>query len=212
MSNTIGPKQLLSELYQTMEASFESLPLATQPSDLIPGEGDPQTKVMLVGEAPGHHEHVQRRPFVGRSGQLLRQTLEKAALPPETVYISNIVKVRPPDNRDPLPQEIAAFRPYLDREIEIISPRVIITLGRFSMAKFLPEVKISQVHGRLHRVRWQDRLQYILPMYHPAAALRGNQMRQSFEADFAKVPKILAWIEQQQELDELAQDVETALF
>ncbi len=182
----------LSALKADLETNFHSLPLVSQVADIVHGEGNEQAQVMLIGEAPGYHEVVARRPFVGRSGQLLRATMTEVGLEPAGVYISNIVKARPPDNRDPDPAEIAAFKPYLDQEIQLINPQLIITLGRFSMAKFLPEVKISQVHGRLHKVQWQGQRLFVLPMYHPAAALRSTQMKTSFVTDFAKVPKILA--------------------
>lgn len=202
----------LQQLYQRMEKAYQDLPLATAETDIIPGEGSASAQILLIGEAPGHHEHLQRRPFVGRSGQFLRKTLDLVGQPPSEVYISNIVKVRPPDNRDPTPAEIAAFKPYLDQEIEIIAPKLIVTLGRFSMAKFLPDVKISQVHGRLHKIMWNDRLRFILPMYHPAAGLRNGKVRQSFEDDFKKIKKTLSWIDQQIELEELAGSVKDTLL
>jgi DNA polymerase len=202
----------LVTLAQTLEKNFDNLPLATKPEDLVPGEGNASASVMLIGEAPGYYESVERRPFVGRSGKLLRKTLVEIGLPPEKVWISNIVKVRPPENRDPTPEEIAAFRPYLNQEIALINPKIIVTLGRFSMAKFLPEVKISQVHGRLHKVQWEGRLTYVLPMYHPAAALRSTQVTESFLADFKKIPKILTWLTEQQEVKKTKRKIEEALF
>ena len=167
---------------------------------------------MLIGEAPGHHEQIQRRPFVGRSGQLLRTTLTEVGYPPGEVYISNIVKARPPENRDPFPAEIEAYRPFLNREIHLLQPKIIITLGRFSMAKFLPEVKVSHVHGRLHRVTWEDQSLYVLPMYHPAAGLRSSSVKSAFVADFQKLPKIMQWLSEQQETEQLKKQVEEVLF
>lgn len=202
----------LRALYAKMEADFEALPIATQPTDIIPGEGNADKPIMLIGEAPGHHEHVQRRPFVGRSGQFLRKTLEAVGLPPAKVYISNIVKVRPPENRDPTPAEIAAFKPYLDQEIELLQPKLIVTLGRFSMAKFLPDVKISQVHGRLHKLNWNNQRTFVLPMYHPAAGLRNGKVRASFEQDFQIIHKILDWIDHQHQVEAFAGEVEEALL
>ena len=122
------------------------------------------------------------------------------------------MKVRPPENRDPTPEEIRAYKPYLDKEIEIIQPKLIITLGRFSMAKFLPDVRISQVHGRLHRVKWNDQTLYILPMYHPAAALRGTEMKNAFLKDFQKIPKVLAWIESQVGAAEQEEEIKNTIF
>lgn len=187
--------QQLDRLYAEMESLAGTLPLTKQPTDIIPGEGNTEARVLLIGEAPGYHEHQQRRPFVGRSGQLLRTVLEEAGTSVASVYISNIVKARPPENRDPTPAEIAAYKPYLDQEIEILSPQLVVTLGRFSMAKFLPKVKISAVHGNTHRVTWNDQMLYVLPQYHPAAALRGTRVMEAFKADIAKIPAVLSWIQ-----------------
>ncbi|MFH2118430.1 MAG: uracil-DNA glycosylase [Candidatus Paceibacterota bacterium] len=202
----------LEKLHQNLEKNFADLLLATKPEDLVHGEGNAEAEVMFIGEGPGFYEARERRPFVGRSGKLLRKTLNEIDLPPAKVWISNIVKVRPPENRDPTPEEIDAFKPYLNREIELIDPVVIATLGRFSMAKFLPEVKISQVHGRLHKVQWNSKPLYVLPMYHPAAALRSTKITESFVTDFKKLPKILKWIEDQQEIKKIKGVVEEALF
>lgn len=203
----------LQKVYQELEAAAPSLPLAQVATDIVPGEGSAEAKIMFIGEAPGYFEAVQRRPFVGKSGQLFRKILKEEAGYDETeVYISNIVKVRPPDNRDPLPKEIEAYKPFLNQEIEIIEPDLIVTLGRFSMAKFLPDVKVSQVHGRLHKIKWHDRMLYILPMYHPAAALRAPQVKLSFIEDFKKLPKILSWIDEQAEVQAFKQDVADSLL
>ena len=187
----------LSELKELLEENLTNLPLVTKVTDIVHGEGDARAEVMFIGEAPGYHEHVQRRPFVGRSGQLLRKTLTEVGLSPEQVFISNIVKARPPDNRDPLPEEIEAFRPFLNREIELIDPQLIVTLGRFSMAKFLPDARVSQVHGRVHRVIWQEKPVYVLPMYHPAAALRSAQLKTTFVNDFEKIIPVLNWVKEE---------------
>lgn len=203
---------LLEELKNKLEDSYKNLPLVTKKEDLVHGEGDALAKIMCIGEAPGREEALQRRPFVGRSGKLLRKKLEEVGLPPAKVFISNIVKVRPPENRDPTPTEILAYRPFLNQEIEILKPQIIVTLGRFSMAKFLPEVKISQVHGRLHKVTWEGRDLFIMPMYHPAAALRSTKMMESFTYDFKKLPKILSWLEEQAKTENLKGDIKDILF
>jgi DNA polymerase len=158
----------------------------------VPGEGDPNAAVMLIGEAPGWHENQQGRPFVGAAGQLLEQLLQSVGLRRDRVFIANVVKHRPPDNRDPLPEEIQACNGYLDRQIAIVDPRVIVTLGRFSLNKFLPGERISRVHGVARRLG--DRL--ILPMYHPAAALHQNSLRRTVEEDFQRLPAVLAEAEQ----------------
>lgn len=202
----------LNSLKADLEKNYRHFPLVEKASDLIHGEGHETAEIMLIGEAPGFHESVQRRPFVGRSGQLLRKVLAENGLLEEQLYISNIIKVRPPDNRDPLPQEILAFKPYLDAEIQLIKPKLIITLGRFSMAKFLSKVKVSAVHGRLHKIKWQEQLLYILPMYHPAAALRATKLKQAFIHDFAKIKKVLDFIETASDEQKFTSVVKEALL
>lgn len=199
-------------LQADLEANYKTLPLVEKPTDLVHGEGNEQALVMLIGEAPGYYESVERRPFVGRSGQLLRKVLAESGLQASQVYISNIIKVRPPDNRDPLPHEILAFKPYLDAEINLIKPKLIVTLGRFSMAKFLPDVKVSQVHGRLHKIKWNEQTLFILPMYHPAAALRATKVKDSFINDFAKIEKIINFVQTAKEGEEFKEIVKEALL
>lgn len=208
----LSKAELLAAVGADMEAIASELPLANSGRDIVPGEGSSSAKIMFIGEAPGEEEARQRRPFVGRSGQLFRQVLTKVGYSPTEVYISNIVKVRPPGNRDPMPDEITAFKPFLDREIAILEPDLIVTLGRYSMGKFLPGVKISQVHGRLHKVAWNDKTMFVLPMYHPAAALRAPNVKQAFEADFQKLPKVLGWVQDQHAVAELKAEVSEALL
>jgi uracil-DNA glycosylase len=167
-------------------AGNKSLPLLE--SNLVFGEGNIDCKVMFIGEAPGVNEDRLRRPFVGRGGQLLDRVIEGIGWKRKDVYISNIVKRRPPENRDPLPKEIEAYKPYLTRQIEIINPKVVVTLGRFSMNYFLPDAKITNDHGRVFKIG--DRLVY--PVYHPAAALRSTHMMNVFREDIAKLPKVLS--------------------
>src|SRR3989344_4227023 len=142
---------------------------------------------MFIGEAPGFHEDRLGRPFVGRAGQLLDALLSEIDWPRKSVYITNIVKRRPPDNRDPLPEEIKAYASYLTRQIESINPKIIVALGRFAMNFFLPEAKISRDHGRV--VRHAGRL--VAPLYHPAAALRSTAVEKELREDFRKLPRIL---------------------
>lgn len=212
MKSSLADAVSLSDIQQMLEAQADSLPLLEVATDVVPGEGKETARVMFIGEAPGYHESVQRRPFVGRSGKLFRSVLENIGISPKDVYITNIVKARPPENRDPSVKEILAYKPFLDREIEIIQPSLIVTLGRFSMAKFLPDVKISQVHGRLHRVTWNETKLYTLPMYHPAAALRSTKVKDYFVADFDKIRKILDWIDQQKEVEDFSEEVKDILF
>lgn len=208
----MSSRDLLLELHQELESLVGSLPLTAHYTDIVPGEGTVGASILFIGEAPGFQETVERRPFVGRSGKLLRNTIETVGLEPNQYYITNIVKARPPENRDPLPQEIAAYKPFLDREIEILSPAVVVTLGRLSMAKFLPNVKISQVHGKLHKVLWNGKRVFVLPMYHPAAALRATRVKDAFIADFSKIQNILTWIDKQVQEDTFEESMVEALI
>jgi len=172
---------------------FKSLDIAKNAIHAVPGEGNPDTKIMFIGEAPGFNEDREGRPFVGQAGKLLEKTLaEVMNLKRDDVYITNIVKFRPPDNRDPTPVEIEACRDWLDRQISIIAPKIICTLGRFSLAKFIPDVTISRVHGQSRFVEFGGIKYIIFPMYHPAAALRAGSMMQEFIADFHKLKTLLS--------------------
>lgn len=175
----------LAALAEEMEKD-EVLPL--KGANLVFGEGDPDAAVCFIGEAPGFFEDQQKRPFVGRAGQLLEKLIVELGWKRVDVYITNIVKRRPPENRDPLPEEIEAYRPYLARQIEILKPKIIAPLGRFSMNYFLPTAKISRDQGKLFRVG--DNLVY--PMFHPAAALRGTGTLTLLRESFTKLPGILA--------------------
>lgn len=179
-------EELLKKLELEILAD-KNLPLAGE-ANLVFGEGSADPKVLFIGEAPGFHEDQQKRPFVGRAGQLLRKMIREVGWKEEEVYITNIVKRRPPDNRDPLPEEIEAYKPYLTRQIEIINPKVIAPLGRFSMNYFLPEAKISRDQGRVFRLNGR----LIVPLYHPAAALRGTGVLEELKASFKKLPDIVA--------------------
>lgn len=175
----------METLKKEMEAD-KNLPLFGH-ANLVFGEGNPEAEIMFIGEAPGFHEDKLGRPFVGQAGKLLDKLLTDIKLPRGSVYITNIVKRRPPGNRDPLPEEIAAYKPYLKKQIQIIDPKVIATLGRFAMNYFLPDFKISQSHG----VRVILRGKIIYPLYHPAAALRSTAVLKDLEADFKKLPLLL---------------------
>lgn len=168
-----------------------SLPLREGATQLVFGEGNCDTELYFLGEAPGYYEDRDGRPFVGLAGKLLDQLIQSIGYARSDVYISNVVRFRPPANRDPLPEEIEAFQPYVDKEIEIINPKVIVTLGRFSMGKFLPEARISQVHGQVFNVDWNGKKVTVIPMYHPAAALRSTAILASIKEDFAKIKEFL---------------------
>ena len=150
----------------------------------VTGEGPADAEIMFIGEAPGFHENEQGRPFVGAAGKFFEQLLEQAGLIRSEVFITNVVKCRPPANRDPQPEELMACRGYLEGQIESINPSIIVTLGRISMGKYFPGAKITSVHGQMQNIDGR----FIIPMYHPAAALHQPALRPSILADFAKLP------------------------
>jgi DNA polymerase len=161
----------------------------------VPGDGPENAALMFIGEGPGFHEDQQGKPFVGAAGQFLDELLQSIGLQRADVYITNVVKCRPPGNRDPQPEEIAACQPYLDRQIALIKPKVIVTLGRYSMARAFPYEKISVIHGKPRKV---GEIVYV-PMFHPAAALHQPSLRKTVEDDFARLPGILAELHQVEE-------------
>jgi len=163
----------------------------------VPGEGPENAEIMFIGEAPGWHEDQQGRPFVGPAGQYLEKLLASIGLNRQQVYITNVIKTRPPGNRDPLPTEVQNCRQWLERQIEIISPRMIVTLGRYSMAMFFPGKSISKIHGTAQR---QDNIIYYA-MYHPAAALHQQSLRQAIETDMLKIPSLLAEVKNVPEVE-----------
>jgi len=153
----------------------------------VPGEGNINSEIIFIGEAPGQTEDLTGRPFVGRAGKLLESLLQEIGYKREDVWIGNIIKHRPPENRDPLPDEIAACEPYLSLQIKTISPLLIITLGRFSMNYFYSEGKITRDHGHLIKAKGFN----VYPVYHPAAALRNPTMAQTLKSDFLRIPQVL---------------------
>lgn len=165
--------------------------LAEQATNLVMGDGNIDADIVFIGEAPGKNEDEQGLPFVGAAGKFLNEMLAAAGMDRSDVYITNIVKYRPPNNRDPLPEEKKAFWPYLLKQLQIIEPKVAITLGRHSMEYFLPDMKISQIHGQPKRIQFGDHKLVIVPLYHPAAALYNGSMRQTLIDDFLTVPKII---------------------
>jgi len=157
----------------------------------VVGEGNPEAEIMFIGEAPGFWEDREGRPFVGQAGKLLDKLFSKIGLERKEVFITNVLKHRPPGNRDPLPAEISACKEWLDRQIEIIKPRIIVTLGRFALAKFLPSGKITRIHGQMKVVSFQGRRIIVFPLFHPAAGLRNDQILKNLEEDFQKIPGLL---------------------
>ena len=183
--------EALHNLKDEMEKD-DSLPLKKDAGKLVFGSGNTEAKILAIGEGPGRTESVQGLPFVGQAGKLLDKLFILAGLDRKKVFITNIVHHRPPENRDPLPNEIEAYGKYLDQIINIIKPKMIITLGRFSMAKFLPDVFISGVHGKSFKVSWGDPLLgdvlklIVVPMYHPAASLRNGKILEAEKEDFLR--------------------------
>ena len=184
-SATIDPAWL--PLYEEI-ADCPRCALARTRTQTVPGDGPARADIMLIGEAPGAREDESGLPFVGPSGRFLDELLAGIGLSRDTVYIANVVKCRPPANRDPEPAEIEACEDYLDRQIAIVDPRVIVTLGRFSMARWFPGEAISRVHGKPKHAAGRT----VVPMYHPAAALHRGDLRPVIQADFATLPALIA--------------------
>ena len=182
----MDPSEVLAQI--TAEVSnCQACALYHSRKNAVPGEGPAKSEIMFIGEGPGFYENEQGRPFVGAAGKFLDELLAQAGLKRSEVWIGNVVKCRPPGNRDPLPEELAACDKYLERQIAAISPKTIITLGRYSMGKFMPGAKISAVHGQMRRVG--DR--FVIAMFHPAAALHQASLKPAIMKDFAQLPKLL---------------------
>lgn len=194
---TMPVEQQLAEIRKTIDVCT-LCELHRSATNAVPGEGNPNARILLIGEAPGWHEDKEGKPFVGNSGRFLTELLEKAGLSRGEVFITNVVKHRPPGNRDPLPDEILACSAYLERQIEAIDPDVVVTLGRFSMAKYFPGEKISKIHGEAKEIGGR----FVVPMYHPAAALHNGSLRPVLEDDFKKLPRLLAEREKVQSIEQ----------
>jgi len=183
----MGAETILGEIAEQVRAC-ELCRLSQSRTQAVPGEGPAQADIMFIGEGPGFHEDRQGRPFVGAAGKFLEELLTSIGLDRTQVYITNLVKCRPPGNRDPKEDELeACTSSYLERQIEAINPKVIVTLGRFSMARYFPNARISGVHGRAQPINGR----LVVPMYHPAAALHQPALRSAIEADFHRLPE---WI------------------
>lgn len=179
--------QMTLEQLEEAVHSCTSCSLHQGRTQAVPGEGPLSADIMFIGEGPGFHEDRQGRPFVGAAGKFLEELLASIGMTREQVYIANVVKCRPPGNRDPLPDELSACEPYLERQIQLIKPRVIVTLGRFSMYRYFPGAAISKIHGQPKRVGNA----IVIPMFHPAAALHQPKWRPLVEADFKKLPGLI---------------------
>jgi|UPI000382817A uracil-DNA glycosylase len=194
----VDKQEALSRVAQ-MVADCRRCPLYKTANKPVPGQGNSEAQVFFIGEAPGFNEDQQGIPFCGRAGKLLEEFLGLAGLTRAEVFIANMLRHRPPDNRDPSEAEIAACRPFLDRQIEVVEPRIIVTLGRFSLEKFLPDSLISQVHGQPRFVDFAGKEYIVFPMYHPAASLRNGKIKALEEKDFIKLGQFLAKLNQAQE-------------
>lgn len=203
----MSEKSELQALYQQI-AVCEKCILHKSRAKAVPGAGPADADIMFIGEAPGFHENQQGLPFVGAAGKFLDELLEKIGLQREKVFITNVIKCRPPGNRDPQTDEIEACRPYLDRQIELIKPKMVITLGRFSMARYFPNAKISQIHGQPRKM--EGVIYY--PMYHPAAALHQPSLRRTVEEDVLKIPELLAQMDEMAESKRPEQAEQLSLF
>ncbi|MGH7238090.1 MAG: uracil-DNA glycosylase family protein [Candidatus Saccharimonadales bacterium] len=197
MSDSDNKQQKLDEIQQKILADKVCPQLAEGAMQLVFGDGNPAAEIVFIGEAPGKNEDLQGKPFVGAAGKFLNKMLEMINLKREDVYITNIVKYRPPNNRDPEPLEKKDFLPYLQAQLEVIQPKIVATLGRHSLNCFLPDLQISKCHGKPKRVKLslkeaKDALEIvILPLFHPAAALYNGSMRQTLIDDFARIPEII---------------------
>ena len=166
--------------------------LRAEATQAVPGEGNPDADILFIGEAPGKNEDLQGKPFVGAAGKFLDEMLASINLKREDIYITNVVKYRPPNNRDPLPEEIEACMPWLHEQIKLIEPKVIVTLGRHAMEHFVPGKKISEVHGTAFRKSFPDMgTQVFYSLYHPAAALYNGSMREVLIKDFKRIPRVI---------------------
>jgi DNA polymerase len=183
----LNPNEVLEQVAQEVSVCTKCV-LHYSRKNAVPGEGPAKARIMFIGEGPGFHENEQGRPFVGAAGKFLEELLGKIGMKRTEVFITNVVKCRPPGNRDPLPEELEACGDYLERQIQAINPPVIVTLGRYSMARFLPNARISDVHGQATRLRGR----LIVPMYHPAAALHQGSLKPVLERDFALLPELIA--------------------
>jgi uracil-DNA glycosylase family 4 len=192
----------LNELYREI-ALCQKCEIAKYRNKVVPGEGAEDAKIMFIGEAPGWHEDQQGRPFVGPAGKFLDELLASIGLRRQQVYIANVIKCRPQANRDPLPTEIQNCRKWLERQIELIQPKMIVTLGRYSMAMFFPGKSISKIHGTAQK---RDNVIYYA-MYHPAAALHQASLRRAIEEDMLKIPSLLAQSEKIKEEEEQPQQL-----
>ncbi len=207
MSDNSDNKDALAELNQQI-AVCPDCELSETRTRTVPGEGNPDTDILFIGEAPGYYEDQQGRPFVGPAGQFLEQLLGSIGLRRIDVYICNVIKCRPPQNQDPLPHQIKACDKWLQEQMRIIAPKMVVTLGRYSLAKFMPGQSISRIHGQARRIGSL----LVVPMYHPAAALHQGGLRKTIEEDFRKLPAFLKEVVKEKEPDSTEEIQQMRLF
>jgi uracil-DNA glycosylase len=198
----------LAELYRNIAVCADCEELARTRTQTVPGEGPDKPQIVFIGEAPGFHEDQQGRPFVGQAGQFLEQLLSSIGLKRSNVYICNVIKCRPPNNRDPLPLEIKNCQKWLDQQLELLAPKMVVTLGRYSLARYFPGEPISKIHGK---ARKQNGIIYFA-MYHPAAALHQQSLRQTIEADMLKIPALLTQAEPIEEIKKEDKPEQLSMF
>jgi uracil-DNA glycosylase family 4 len=197
--DTLDKQKALEELNVKMAAECDC-GLRAQAKNVVPGDGSAYAKLLFIGEAPGKNEDEQGKPFVGAAGKFLNEMLTSIGMKREDIYITNVVKYRPPNNRDPLPDEVAACWPWLALQVELINPQLIVLLGRHAMERFLPGKKISEVHGQAFRRTIPDLGErHFYTLYHPAAALYNGGMRGILMEDFKRIPKVLKAIEKEKQ-------------
>ncbi|MHB8136429.1 MAG: uracil-DNA glycosylase family protein [Anaerolineaceae bacterium] len=196
----VNKKQILLEQIKADIVKNNICPdLAHEATNLVMGDGNINTDIVFIGEAPGKNEDLTGLPFVGAAGKFLNEMLATIGMDRSDIFITNIVKYRPPNNRDPLPEEKQAFWPYLVRQLNVIKPKIIVTLGRHSMEYFLPKQKISNLHGQPKKINFGEDELVIVPLYHPAAALYNGSMRSTLIEDFKMLPKIINALKKEKE-------------
>jgi len=197
----MNPQEVLKQVSQEVSGCTKCV-LQYSRKLAVPGEGPANAEIMFIGEGPGFHENEQGRPFIGAAGKYLDDLLASINMKRSEVFITNVVKCRPPGNRDPLPEELTTCSDYLERQVQAINPRVIVTLGRYSMAHYLPNAKISSVHGQATKVKGR----LVIAMYHPAAALHQQSLKSTIEQDFSRLPELIAQKGQSAESQEESQE------
>jgi len=197
----MNPQEVLKQVSQEVSGCTKCV-LQYSRKLAVPGEGPANAEIMFIGEGPGFHENEQGRPFIGAAGKYLDDLLASINMKRSEVFITNVVKCRPPGNRDPLPEELTTCSDYLERQVQAINPRVIVTLGRYSMAHYLPNAKISSVHGQATKVKGR----LVIAMYHPAAALHQQSLKSTIEQDFSRLPGLIAQMGQSAESQEESQE------